>query len=191
MDGYYNEKESRINVRNVVLKNGMELVIREPEAYEARQILEFKRSNLIESEFFTLEDENQNLSINGETNYIRNVCEKDNSTMLLAFIDDNLAGILCFDGGELEFNRHVGEFKMSISRKYWDIGIGSALLYHMVEWAKYNGITKKINLKVREDDKEAINLYRKCGFIKEGVISKDTYKEGSYFDTVQMGLIID
>ncbi|WP_200791861.1 GNAT family N-acetyltransferase [Caloranaerobacter azorensis] len=39
------------------------------------------------------------------------------------------------------------------------MGIASQLIKELIEWAKSSGIIKKINLKVREDNERAINLY--------------------------------
>lgn len=178
-------------MRRIILKNGMELTVREADADEAELICEFRDKNKMESEYFTFEDGDCFYSFNGGLDYIRSYNRKENSTVIIALINNELSGVLCFYGGTFDSNRHVGEFNMSVSQKYWDLGIGSALLYHMMEWAKDNGITKKINLKVREDDVSSITLYKKCGFIKEGVLSRNTYVEGCYFDTVQMGLVID
>ena len=46
----------------------------------------------------------------------------------------------------------------------------------------------KIYLKVFLDNMSAINLYKKLGFVKEGVLVKDIYKNGKFKDVLIMSI---
>lgn len=59
-----------------------------------------------------------------------------------------------------------------------------------VMWARQNGITKKISLVTNENNTKAIDLYKKLGFEKEGLLKKDNFIRGTYHNTVVMGLFL-
>jgi RimJ/RimL family protein N-acetyltransferase len=80
---------------------------------------------------------------------------------------------------------------ISFRKKYWGIGLGNEVMSYLIEWAKSNGITKKISLLVREDNERGIKLYEKFGFEREGLLKKDIWVHGVYHSTITMGLYID
>lgn len=47
----------------------------------------------------------------------------------------------------------------------------------------------KIKAQVFDFNQAAIRCYEKCGFIREGLLRQEIYREGAYHDTVMMGLI--
>lgn len=87
--------------------------------------------------------------------------------------------------------KHNGTLGISIRKKYWGIGLGSEIMNYLIDWAKSNKITKKINLLVREDNIRGVKLYEKFGFEKEGILKKDICVNGIYHNTMAMGLYID
>ena len=60
-----------------------------------------------------------------------------------------------------------------------------------IAWAKDAQIIKKINLRVRTDNKRAISLYEKKGFLREGRIRKEIFIDGKYYDHYWMSLELD
>jgi RimJ/RimL family protein N-acetyltransferase len=99
---------------------------------------------------------------------------------------DRIVGSLNFIGGSRERTKHKGEFGMSVLKDFWGLGIGSALLQSLIEWAKGSGI-RKIQLEVMADNERAINLYKKFGFKIEGRKEKAVFKNGEYTDILVMG----
>jgi RimJ/RimL family protein N-acetyltransferase len=61
-------------------------------------------------------------------------------------------------------------------------------MIELIEWARMNKQTKKIELVTREDNQRAISLYKQLGFQIEGLKEKDTYINGVYYNTMLMGL---
>jgi len=61
-------------------------------------------------------------------------------------------------------------------------------MIELIEWARMNKQTKKIELVTREDNQRAISLYKQLGFQIEGLKEKDTYINGLYYNTMLMGL---
>ena len=77
-----------------------------------------------------------------------------------------------------------------ISLEYCNAGLGTIMMDYLIEWCKNNGETVKISLTVRKDNKRAIALYEKYGFEIEGILKKETFIDGEYYDSIVMGLMI-
>jgi ribosomal protein S18 acetylase RimI-like enzyme len=78
-----------------------------------------------------------------------------------------------------------------VLKKYWNRGIGRALIEYLIQWAQMGGIVKKIDLMVREDNHSAISLYKSAGFEVEGKIRRAMRIDGRFYDFLYMGRLID
>jgi L-phenylalanine/L-methionine N-acetyltransferase len=85
---------------------------------------------------------------------------------------------------------YLGSF--AIDPKQAGKGLGTKMLLAVIELAKQTGI-KRIELSAGVQNKNAITLYKKCGFEEEGILRKLTHlkSEGRYIDEVLMSYIID
>ena len=93
--------------------------------------------------------------------------------------------------GKFEKNKHVGFLGISILKEFRKIGIGTAMMKYIMEWARRQKGLEKVSLTVFSTNEAAINLYRTFGFQIEG-ISKKQYKiEGKYIDETIMGKFLD
>ena len=95
---------------------------------------------------------------------------------------------MSFSGGQRNRIKHYGEFGITVQKKHWGTGIGSLMLDTFIAWAKNSNIIKKINLRVRTDNKRAISLYEQKGFVKEGTIRKEIIIDSKFYDHYWMGL---
>ena len=172
------------------LKNGSEILIREAEGSDSRQVLDYLKLVSAETDFLTFGPGEFELSEKQESEYLDNCLNAENCLYLLAFIEENLVGILCFSAGSRSRVRHTGELHTSVRQSYWDIGIASALIDSLIEWAHTTEIIKKINLQVRADNHRAIALYSRKGFIIEGLVKKEIFVNGIYYDNLLMGFEI-
>lgn len=68
-------------------------------------------------------------------------------------------------------------------------GIGSYAVKSLVEYAFYNLNLHRVQLEVLTYNKAAIALYKKCGFIEEGIRQSVIYKNGKYVDVMMMALL--
>lgn len=111
----------------------------------------------------------------------------EKNLFLVAEVDDKIVGFARCIGNKLNRFRHKAEFGICISKQYWGHGIGKVLLENILLWADTVGI-EKITLYVVETNSKAINLYKRFGFIEEGLLIKDRiHKDGNYYNTVIMG----
>ncbi len=80
---------------------------------------------------------------------------------------------------------------MSIQEPYTDQGIGSSLLQHLLEWAKKDERVEKVSLEVFSNNKRALHLYEKFGFIEEGRRKKNAkLRPGYYVDDIYMSQFV-
>jgi len=171
-------------------KDGREILIREAEGSDSRQMLEYIERVSGETDYLTFGPGEFELSETEEARYLERSRRTENCLFLLAFIEGTLVGSLAFSAGSRSRVQHSGEFGTSVLQAYWGIGVASALLDSLLEWARSSDIIKKINLRVRTDNYRAIALYARKGFTVEGLVTKETYVNGIYYDALLMGLVM-
>jgi RimJ/RimL family protein N-acetyltransferase len=170
------------------LADGRILLIREAAAEDARSVLAYVQAISGESDFLSFGPGEFELTEPQEEEFLRKCRVADNQLYLLGIIDDVLVAMLSFSGGRRPRLRHAGEFGMSVRRAYWGLSIGSLMLDALIEWARDGGIVKKINLRVRTENRRAIRLYESKGFVIEGTLRKEILLQGQYYDHYWMGL---
>jgi len=115
--------------------------------------------------------------------------EAERSIFLLVEAEGKIVGFTRLAGNKLKRFRHKAEFGICILKEYWGYGIGRVLLENVLMCADASGI-EKISLTVVETNTKAIELYKKYGFVEEGLLVKDRiHKDGNYYNTLIMGRI--
>lgn len=121
--------------------------------------------------------------------YEDSIAEK--TIFLVAEVEGKIVGFTRCEGSKLSRFRHKAEFGICILKEYWSHGIGKALLENILMWADTVRI-EKISLTVVQTNTKAIQLYKKYGFIEEGLLIKDRiHKDGNFYNTVIMGRFLD
>ncbi|SCG82761.1 acetyltransferase, GNAT family [Proteiniborus sp. DW1] len=177
-------KQFKINEETVV-------IIRKAKISDAKAILEYINTISKESDFLTFGEGEFNKTIEEEELFIDSISKKNNALFIVAEIEGKIVGTLNFSGGARPRVMHTGEFGVSVLKEYWGQGIGTELIKYLIEWCKNSNVIRKINLRVRSDNYSAIHIYKKLGFIEEGVISRDFQVNNIFYDSIIMGLYID
>lgn len=178
-------------MKEIKLKNGKTAILRSPIKEDAQAMIDYLNIIGGESDFITFGKNEFSMSVEAEQDYIERINSMDNSKNVLIIIEDEIVGIASITSVQKERMKHNGTLGISIRKKYWNIGLGSEIMNYLIDWAKSNKITKKINLLVREDNIRGVKLYEKFGFEKEGLLKKDICVNGIYYNTIAMGLYID
>ena len=94
----------------------------------------------------------------------------------------------------LKFNaqkalRHKAELSITVHDDYQKMGIGTALVNHLIVIARKKGLTK-IYLNVSTTNDQAIHIYKKTGFIIEGRLNRESFINGKYRDEYRMALLL-
>jgi RimJ/RimL family protein N-acetyltransferase len=184
--------ERKVKMKSVALKNGEVIKIREAGKDDVEALLAFLDTVCAETDNLTFGPGEMSLTVEQETAFLEGMAEKPGSIFLTALNEqDELVGTIHFVAGNLPRTKHAGEFGMSVVKAHWGKGLGAALLDVLLEWVRENKSIRKVNLKVRADNTNAIRLYRKKGFVEEGRITREYLIRGEFHDILCMGLFID
>lgn len=82
------------------------------------------------------------LSLVEEEAYVRQMSAVSNALFLVEDVSGEMAGVPTLRAGSRERMQHLGELGLSVRRKYWRQGFGSALLNTLIRWSPGAGVTK-------------------------------------------------
>jgi putative acetyltransferase len=82
--------------------------------------------------------------------------------------------------------RHVAGLGISVAAAWQGKGVGDELMRRLLEWADSWAGYLRIELTVYVDNARAIALYRKHGFVEEGVNRAHALRDGVYVDSLMM-----
>lgn len=174
-----------------MLINDNKIIIRKANKLDAKALIKYLDIIGGESDFLTFGLGEFGKSVKEEEQFIENVLSKDNNLSIIAEINGEVIGNLNFAGGLRGRVAHVGEFGVSVLKEYWGNRIGEELICYLINWSRESRIIRKINLRVRADNERGIYLYKKLGFLEEGLLKRDFLIKDKFYDCVMMGLLID
>lgn len=151
--------------KTIILKNGQTAVLKTPETADAEQLLHCIRTTSGETPFLsrTAEDWEQT-TVESEEKWIRNNRESENDYVITCYIDGVAVGsceISFFGKGK---SAHRAGLGISIMKKYWNLGIGSAMFRELMKLAQEHEGTEIVELEFVEGNDRAQALYEKFGF---------------------------
>jgi RimJ/RimL family protein N-acetyltransferase len=177
--------------RHLTTRDNQPLLIREAVGDDAADLLPFLEVIAGDTTFITFQPGEFSLTEEQEREFLEHSRQADNQLYLVAVVDNAIVGCITFSGGKYKRSRHTGLFGLSVLKSHWHLGIGSALLDSLIDWAKSGDVIHKIDLFVRTDNTRAIALYERKGFVREGTKRLDLIVDGVPHDSYLMGLIID
>lgn len=176
--------------KNIKLKNGINLLLRNPEENDAEKMIKYLNAIGGESDNLLFGKDGFRLNLEQEREYLKNVKEAPNTLMLLGFIDDKIVSSAQISASDRARIVHNSEIAISVKKEYWHMGIGSAQMNELIAFAKNSGKTRNISLGVRDGNVNAIKLYEKCGFIKVGKHKNFFNVDGIFYDEILMDLYL-
>lgn len=177
--------------KKIILQNGEQLCIREGKKSDAIDLIKYVNQVAGESDFLTFTEGEFGMTKKEEEAFVEAAHKANNRIFLIAELGKEIVGVLNVDANSKKKMKHIGTFGVSLKKAHWGKGIGALFIQTMLNWAKSNGVTRKMNLNVMANNKRAIKLYKKFGFKKEGVLKRDALINGKFYDAYLMGLLID
>jgi RimJ/RimL family protein N-acetyltransferase len=177
-------------MKEMYINSKKSIVIRKAVKSDSKVLIEYLNTIGGESDFLTFGTGEFGRSIEQEEEFIESALKRENALFIIAEVDGKIVGNLNFSGGVRQRIAHVGEFGVSVLKEYWGNGIGEELIKYLINWSNTVGIIRKINLRVRTDNTRAISLYKKLGFLEEGILKRDFLINGEFYDSLLMGLEI-
>jgi RimJ/RimL family protein N-acetyltransferase len=174
--------------RNAYLtKDNRSFIVRIPDENDALSIINYSKALFASTDQVLTTLEEYTITLENEKIWINTINENPKSKLLIAEIDNQIAGFLFFIPNTKIKNAHTGEFGVSVHPHFQGIGIGRVLIETLLDWAKRNAGIEKIYLNVFATNVHAITLYKNLGFIEEGRHIKAVKQvTGEYVDTLQM-----
>lgn len=101
--------------------------------------------------------------------------------------DIELVGYIFFK--QSSYNIDVYTIGITIGEKYWGKSYGKDAIKTLIKFLFNRRNAHKIELEVVSENNNAINCYKECGFLEEGIKRSKYYLDGKYIDTIIMGLL--
>tara|TARA_B100000674_G_scaffold146725_1_gene116121 strand:+ start:2038 stop:2553 length:516 start_codon:yes stop_codon:yes gene_type:complete len=82
------------------------------------------------------------------------------------------------------------ELRIMIGNKdYWGMGIGKLAIKELMNYGFQTLNMNRLWLGVNEHNQQAYHAYKKCGFVEEGRLKEEFFKDGLYCDIIRMGIL--
>lgn len=172
------------------LKNGSELVIRRAARKDARQLIDYLEIVRSESDYLLATPNDPTPTLEQEEKFIDNFNSSKTSVFLVGFIGDVLVCAGSISGNSKERIAHHGNVAMSVLKDYWGMGVGTALMHALVDFAKHTAKLEILHLGVNADNMRGINLYKRVGFEEIGRFPKYFKINDRYYDEILMNLCL-
>lgn len=175
--------------KTVTLKNGEQCIIESPTPEDAEALLHYQRRTAAETRNLLHCADEINMDADEEEAILIDVGTDPASCMISAWIGDELAGNAGITPVKsVDRLRHRGEFRIAVKKKFWHMGIGTALLAASIEAARDMDY-EQLELEVVAGNTPAIKLYERVGFIPYGRRPNGTkFRDGGYADDILMAL---
>jgi len=174
--------------KEITLKNGKTAILRNPRIEDAEALISFIKTTSGETDFLLRYPEEWTMTVEQEENWVKRSVASPDSLVVTAFVDGEIAGnceIGFYSGIK---NRHRSVIAISVLKKYWGLGIGSALMKELVDAAYNHEGTEIIELEFIQGNERAQKLYEKMGFkliyekpnafkLKDGTVLSDYYMQ--------------
>ncbi|MGY4027239.1 N-acetyltransferase family protein [Aeromonas rivuli] len=142
-----------------------------------------------ETRFMLFEAGERPSDIEGQRQRLEAMAAAPNQAMWLLVLDGEVEGFALMIGGGLRRNRHCALIVMGLRSSARGLGWGERLLRTLIAAAPGCGISR-LELGVMAHNEAAHGLYRKCGFIDEG-IRRNAYRLDDHdVDEISMGLLL-
>ena len=155
-------------VAMVALTGGVELLVRNAIASDARALRETMRRTHSETDYLLSYPDEQGTDDEREARSLAETERSDDGVELVAVVDGKIVGSAGVEAvGSRRKVAHRARFGISILKEYWGMGIGRVLMDASIDCARQAGYTQ-LELEVVADNERAVSLYRCAGFEEYG-----------------------
>lgn len=157
------------------------MYIRELNENDARPFYDCLKAIDQETEYMMFEPDERVWHEDGMRERLRN---KDN-LIIGAMEGEKIVGFLSAERGAYRRNRHSAYIVVGIQKEYQHQGIGTGFFQLLDDWARQNQISR-LELTVEIPNTAAIQLYKKRGFVIEGIKKSSMVVRGKNRDEYMM-----
>lgn len=93
---------------------------------------------------------------------------------------------------EIDHTARKAEMRIIIgNQSYWGKGFGTEMT-DLIDFYGFDRLNlNRVYLGVTDENKGGVRAYEKAGYVREGVLKQDIYRNSRYYDSVRMGLMRD
>ena len=154
--------------QQIILKNGKVAVLRNGVESDGSAVLENFNLTHEETDYLLSYPDENSFDPEQEGQFLKQKTESVNEIEIIAFVDGRVAGTAGIEAVGTKYKvRHRAEFGISVLKEYWGLGIGKALTEACIKCAEEAGYAQ-LELNVVAENKRAIALYQKAGFVEYG-----------------------
>lgn len=168
-------------------KLGHEIELRSAELTDADALVSFLKITAAETPYLIREPDEIDITYEDERYFIQNKLDSDRELLLIALDNGkHIGNCALISLGKYRRYAHRCQVAIALYQEYCGRGIGRALLSAVLDTARRLGY-EQAELEVMADNKKAISLYEKLGFVKYGSFPNNSkYQDGSYSDAYWM-----
>lgn len=177
----------RFEPEEIVLKDGRKCILRNASKEDAEGMIAYMKGISKETDFVLRYPDEVTFTVQSEIEILEAQKDAPGSFMMVAIVDGEIAGNCSINGlGSQRKIRHRAGFAIALYEKYWNLGIGGAMMRKSLELAKEMRY-EQVELEVVAKNERAIHLYEKYGYQKYGerpnALKLD---QGGYMNEYQM-----
>ena len=138
---------------------------------------------------YKLCNEEQVRRYNTIPNDIQNNNQGKNLRKALSIINEKSVVVGFITYKESNYCNKIYSIGITIGSKYWGRKYGQDSIKTLLKYLFEELNAIRVELEVIKYNLRAINCYKKCGFVEEGIRTNKVYIEGEYVDTLIMGIL--
>ncbi|WP_136699752.1 GNAT family N-acetyltransferase [Bacillus fungorum] len=164
-------------------------MIREIKVEDAASFLQLSKQLDEETKFMLYEPGERKFIVKQQEQMIHHFIENKYATIFVAVEDERIVGFILVNGNHIQRKRHVAGIVIGILQEYSGRGIGTGLFKEVEKWARLHDVWR-LELTVMAHNTRALALYKKAGFVKEGVKRAALIIDGENIDEYEMAKLL-
>ena len=154
--------------QRIELKDGREALLRHGTAADGAAVVENFNQTHAETDYLLSYPDENSFTAEQEGRFLERKAESANEAEIIALVDGRVVGTAGIDAVGTKFKvKHRAEFGISVSKEYWGLGLGRALMDACIECARQAGYTQ-LELTAVAENERALEMYRRAGFTEYG-----------------------
>ncbi len=147
------------------LRDGRQALIRNPQAADIPEILDYLRVSAGETDFLLrYPEEYGRYTPEGEKALFERMNTADNEAMLICLVEGKIAGTCHIRWNKALKTGHRASIGIALLKEYWNQGIGTRMLEELIRIAQETPHILQMELEFVEGNSRARALYEKMGF---------------------------
>ncbi|MEH7386415.1 GNAT family N-acetyltransferase [Bacillus sp. JJ1521] len=165
------------------------MLVREITLGDAQEFVKLTQQVENTSEYMLWEAGERKPNPDQQRKMIERIGTDENSTILVAEVDNKIIGFLMAIGGNARRNKHSVYIVIGLLQDFRGKGVGTKLFQELEKWALIHQI-HRLELTVITQNAAGLSLYKKIGFEIEGTKRHSLLINGVYVDEFYMSKLL-